>query len=112
MDTLMRYAESDGMKDAGLDEDKTGKGKKSDGAKGYYQNPGHDGNQGGQGKRWQHDGGSDLVANTNTSFRNHHWNTLQRRKLHNYEEMLKAPCPHHSTPDTPSTHSWEDCYVM
>ena len=68
MDVHTKYAESDSTKDPSSDEDKTVKNRKGDGGKGQ-QNHGHNGNprgQGNNGKRKQPDGGSDLIANTNT----------------------------------------------
>ena len=82
MDVLTRYAESDSTKDPSSDDDKSGKGKKNGGGKGQQQNNsvynGNHGNQG-NGARCKHsEGGSDFVANTNTSFKVQRWNNSGR----------------------------------
>ncbi|KAI5012455.1 hypothetical protein ZWY2020_024721 [Hordeum vulgare] len=121
LDTLTRYAVSDGTKDAGSDDEKASEVKRGDGAKGHFETHGCNNNQGGQGKRRQQDGASDFVANTNARPRNQRRNMgkggfqdrgFSGRKPGNYEELLKGPCSKHSTLDTPSTHSWEICFVM
>ncbi|KAI4996949.1 hypothetical protein ZWY2020_052291 [Hordeum vulgare] len=121
MDTRTKYAESDGMKDAGSDDEKIDGARRVEGGKSHHQLSGRNNNQGGHGKRRQQDGVSDFVVNTNAGPRNQRRNTNQGgfqdrgftgKKPRNYEEMLKGPCPKHSTPDFPSTHSWENCFVM
>ncbi|KAI4973390.1 hypothetical protein ZWY2020_035651 [Hordeum vulgare] len=121
MDTLTRYAESDGTKHAGSDDENASEVKRGDGAKDDFQTLGRNNNQGDQGKTRQQDGASDFAANTNAGPRNQHRNMSQgcfqdrgfsRRKSCNYEELLKGPFPKHSTPDASSTHSWENCFVM
>ncbi|KAI4988604.1 hypothetical protein ZWY2020_035844 [Hordeum vulgare] len=121
MDTLTRYAESDGTKDAGSDDEKASEVKRGDGAKGHFQTFGCNNNQGGQGKTRQQDGVSNFFANTNAGPRNQRQDMSQGgfqdrcfsgRKPRNYEELLKEPCPKHSTPGAPSTHSWENYFVM
>ena len=59
MSALVKYADSDSTKDPASDEEKTGKGKKNDNAKGLQHNPA---NQGGNNKR-KADGSSEFVAN-------------------------------------------------
>ena len=61
MAALVKYADSDSIKDPASDEEKTGKGKKNDNGKGPQFNPG---NQGG-GKR-KADGSLEFVANANS----------------------------------------------
>jgi len=114
MDVLTRYAESDNTKDPLSDEEKFDKGKKA-GGKGQQHNNSNGQNNNG-GKRKGYDGSSDLVANTNTENKGQHQNDGSRRQSGNrpltYEEALKAPCPKHSYNGKPSSHSWENCYVM
>ena len=58
---LLKYANSDSTKDPESDDEKSGKGKKNDGAKGQQHNQAGHGNNG---KR-KADSNSDFVANTN-----------------------------------------------
>ena len=82
-------------------------------------NPGHNGNHGGQnngGKRKHPEGGSYLVAKTNTGFRGQRRNNSGRsfnaNKDRNFEEALKGLCPKHSTPNRPASHSLENYDIM
>ena len=61
MAAVIKCADSDSTKDPESKDEKTGKGKKNDNAKGQQHNPV---NQGGNGKR-KADGSSEFVANTN-----------------------------------------------
>ena len=61
MAALVKYADSDSTKDPESDDEKPGKGKKNDGAKGQQHNQAGHGNNG---KR-KADSNSDFVANTN-----------------------------------------------
>ena len=61
MAALVKYADSDSTRDPESDDDKTGKEKKNNNAKGPRHNPT---NQGGNNKR-KADGSSEFVANTN-----------------------------------------------
>ena len=72
MAALIKYADSDNTKDLGSDDEKSNKGKKSGNGKGQQHNAtGHNGsNQGNGGKRRHPDGGSNLIANTNTEYKN------------------------------------------
>jgi hypothetical protein len=119
MDALTRYAESDSTKDPNPDDDQAGKGKKNGGGKGNQQNNsgnnGNHGNQGNGGKRKNPEGGLDFVANTNTGYKYQKGNNSGRpygNKPKSFEEALKGPCPKHSLPNKPSTHSWENCHIM
>jgi hypothetical protein len=114
MDVLTWYAESDNTKDPLSDEEKSDKGKKA-GGKGQQQNNSNGQNNGG--KRKGYIGSSDLVANTNTENKGQRQNDGSRRQSSGnrpltYEEALKAPCSKHSYNGKPSSHSWENCYVM
>ncbi|KAI4994618.1 hypothetical protein ZWY2020_034259 [Hordeum vulgare] len=115
MDTLTRYAESDDTKDPGEDDDKVSTARRGESLKGHSQFQGQGNhNHGEQGKRRQHEGLTDFVANKNVG------NGKQRQKKRgfsgkkprNYHEMLKGPYPQHAMGEGPATHSWEDCYVM
>ncbi|KAE8801377.1 hypothetical protein D1007_23074 [Hordeum vulgare] len=64
LDTLTRYADSDGTKDVSSDDEKVSEAKRGAGVKVHFQNSGRNKNQGGQGKRRPWDGVSDFVANT------------------------------------------------
>ena len=120
MDVLTRYAELDTTKDPMSDDEKAGKGKNNDGSKGQQQNnsryTSNHGNWGNGGKRKHLEGGSDFVANTNTSFKRQRWNSSGRpfnaNEAQNFEEALKGPCPENRTQDKPTNHSWENCYIM
>jgi hypothetical protein len=119
MAALTKYADSDNTKDPGSDDDKSNKGKKNGNGKGQQQNvTGNNGNNQGNGGKQRHpDGGSDLVANTNTGHKNQHRNGNGKppfggAKPFNLEVMLNEPCPKHSFPNKPSTHAWKDCWVM
>jgi hypothetical protein len=72
MSALTKYVDSDDTKDPSSDDDKSNKGKKNGGAKGQQQNvAGHNGNNQGNGSKHRYpDGRSDLVANTNTGYKN------------------------------------------
>jgi hypothetical protein len=108
MNALTKYAESDSTKDPGTDEVPNGKGKKGNGGKGHQQN-----NVGNGGKRKNPEGGSDLVANTNAGYKYPKKNGGRKKfKPKNFKEALKGPCPKHSLPNKPTTHSWEDCSIM
>ena len=79
---------------------------------------GHNGNNQGNGGKHRHpNGGSDLVANTNTGYKNEHRNGNGKLpfggpKPFNLEAMLNDPCPKHSLPNRLSTHTWKDCFIM
>ena len=112
MDAMTKYAESDKTKDPDSDEEKSGKTKKN-GGKGHQNNNNGNGNN----KRKNSEGSSDLVANTNAGYKNQRQNGNFKRQSQgfrpsNYQEALKAPCPRHSRPNRPASHSWEDCYIM
>ncbi|KAI4996405.1 hypothetical protein ZWY2020_051190 [Hordeum vulgare] len=68
MDTLTRYAKSDDTKDPGEDDDKFSTARRGESSKGHprFQGGGNH-NPVGQGKRRQHEGVVDFVANTNAS---------------------------------------------
>lgn len=72
MAALIKYADSDNIKDPGSEDEKSNKGKKSGNGRGQLRNMvGHNGNNHGNGGKRRHpDGGSDLVANTNTGYKN------------------------------------------
>ena len=115
MDTLTRYAESDDTKDPGEDDDKVSTARRGESSKGHSQFQGRGNhNHGGQGKRRQQEGPTNFVTNTNAGNGNqcHKKRGFSGRKPRNYHEMLKGPCPQHATAEGPSTHSWEDFYVM
>ena len=78
---------------------------------------GHNGhNQGSGGKRRHPDGGSDLVANTNTRYKGRRYNGNGKQSFggKNFilEAMLNDPFPKHSVPNKPATHAWQDCFPM
>ena len=119
MAACIKYVNSDNTKDPGCDDEKSNKGKKSGNGKGQQQNmAGHNGNnQGNGGKRRHLDGGSDLVANTNTGYKNQRRNNngkppYGKGKSFNLEAALNDSCLKHSFPDKPSTHGWKDCWIM
>ena len=78
---------------------------------------GHNGNnQGNGGKRRQPDGGSDLVANTNTGYKNQRRNGNGKQAFgggkFNIGAMMNEPCPKHRLPNKLATHAWKDCFIM
>ena len=83
MTALNKYVDSDTTKDPGSDDEKSNKGKKSGNGKGRQQNIArHNGNnQGNTGKRKQPNGGSDLVANTNTGYKKKRYNCNGKHAL-------------------------------
>ena len=108
MAALIKYADSDNTEDPGSDDEKSNKGRKSGNGKGRQQNmTGHNGhNQGNGGKRRQPDGGSDLVANTNTVYKSQRHNGNGKKAFggpkFNIEAIMNEPCPKHSLPKTQS----------
>nr|XP_040249637.1 vegetative cell wall protein gp1-like [Aegilops tauschii subsp. strangulata] len=120
MTALIKYAGFDNTKDPGSDDEKSNEGKKSGNGKGQQQNmAGNNGNnQGNGGKRRHPDGGSDLVANTNTRYKNQRHNgngkpPFGSAKPFNMEAVLNDMCPKHGLPNRPSSsHAWKDCWVM
>ena len=108
MAALTKYADSDSTKDPSSDDEKAGKGKKNGNGKNQSQNPAGNNNQG---KRKHQDGGSELVANTNTGGKRRNGNgkpPFGGPKPFNLEAMLSKPCPEHSQPEKPATHAWKD----
>ncbi|KAI5012588.1 hypothetical protein ZWY2020_024854 [Hordeum vulgare] len=115
MDTLTWYAEADDTKDPGED-GKANSPKKGESSKNHTRFQGRNRhNQGANSKRRPQEEPSDLVANTNANNGNQCQKNnrgFSEKRPRNYEEILKGPCPHHATADGPSTHSWENCFVM
>ena len=116
MAPLIKYADSDNTKDPRSNDEKSNKGKKSGNGKGQQQNmAGHNG-PGNGGKRRHLDGGSDLVANTNTGYKNQRRNGNGKQafggKNFNIEAMMNEPFPKHSLPNKPAAHAWKDCFIM
>lgn len=108
MNALTKYAESDSTKDPGADGAPKGKGKKGNDGKGHQQGSGGNG-----GKCKNSEGGSDLVTNTNAGSKYPKRPDARKNfKPKNSDEALKGPCPKHSLPNKPATHSWEDCSIM
>ena len=68
MAALVKYADSDNTKDPDSEEDKSGKGKKNDNAKGQQHNPAGHGNSG----KLKADNSLDFVANTNAQENGQH----------------------------------------
>ncbi|KAI5012644.1 hypothetical protein ZWY2020_024910 [Hordeum vulgare] len=115
MDALTKYAESDDTKDPREGDYKIGAARKGELQKGQSQFQSRGNNHHGRhGKKWQQEGPTEFVANTNTGNANPRQKKrgFSGKKPRNYHEMFKGPCPQHATADGPVTHSWEDCYVM
>ena len=104
MAALTKYADSDSTKDPGSDDEKSGQGKKGNNGKGQQPSVAGSSNPG---KRKHPDGGSELVANTNTRS-----SRAKGKTPINLEEILSKPCPEHSRPDKPARHTWGDCSIM
>nr|XP_020183499.1 uncharacterized protein LOC109769160 [Aegilops tauschii subsp. strangulata] len=100
MATLIKYADSNTTKDHGSDDDKSNKSKKSCNGKGQQQNVagGNGNNQGNGGKRRHPKGGSDLVANTNTGYKNQRRSGNAKPSLQGlfgrpaYAKFMSRPC--------------------
>ena len=111
MAALVKYVDSDGTKDPESDDEKPGKGKKSDNTKGHHHDPA---SQGANGKR-KADTSLDFVGNDNTQNYNQHRKgrpTQSGGGEVNLEVVMNQPCPRHRTKERPSKHLWKDCFIM
>ena len=113
MAALTKYADSDNTKDPASDEEKSSQGKKGNDGKG--QQPGAAGGNN-AGKQKHSEGGSELVANTNTGNGRVKGNGDYRQPFYrnkvSLEEMLNKPCPEHSRNGKQATHTWGNCSIM
>ena len=93
-------------KDPDPEDERSGKGKKSNGMKGQQYNPT---NQSSNSKRKA----DDFVANTGAQNYNqrHKGRPAQGTKF-DLEAIINQPCPKHGTQEKPSTHPWKDCSIM
>ena len=93
MDTTTKYVESNKIKDADADDEKSGKGKKNGGKNNQNSNQGNVNNQNqNNNKRKNGEGNSDLVANTNTCYKNQRQNSGFRGNQRNFSQIA-SPKP-------------------